>query len=357
MFNYPSEEISPYFTIVDYSKENDLPQIANLCKEYLNNQRNLVVSFPNSNNDISMQYIKIINDLTEYGLYNLTAIEINLKTFLSESKEAMGIYNPYFVRHYLPYYLKSSDQSRNAKIFCKLQIKNLVYSQKGEETKFPDAVLMNYCGEDYGLLLRTCNWKEGKNYPSFNIETVEGLRAIYFLPIEVAKQQGKKFRVPKQETFYCIFQSQKLLYSFKFQKYLNKNSLSNKVMYFIPTRVGVSAGAISTCQPACQLKEYLQKTGYENYQYGYMTRMFNFDEAELIHPDNFKSESDIVTFLSSNVFCFHESPKHFQKKNLNDLDNDFKTAQVIRMLVVNEERYNDLIKQGIIQPVEHGSNN
>lgn len=351
MLELPKQN-KPYFSI---SKPNaqELQKIAETCKTYEKLGRNLIYRSPLSNMETVEDFIEIINRLEEYGVFNLQEERINIYKFVKNYKYSKGIRNKFFVSYYLPY-LEKRNEDIFQDVIAKLKIPNLLlYKNNKSSKKHHDGFFAEYNGRKAYVILRPFSWLKEENYEKITLDTCEGKMNLLFLN-EEAQANGMNIKINSYEKIVCYFQGGALGSSPKIQKRLNKSSISSNVLYFIPIKATESAGVASTTQCACEVRDYLNKLGFENFQNGYRTRMFHCDEADLIHPANFPSGNygDVFTFLDKKTFCLHKTPNHFIKKSLDDLDNSVETLRIIRMLIVDKNRLSFLIKEKILIPVE-----
>lgn len=349
-----------YYIIQNLEKQ-DLGHLSEICRFNLQNQRAVIYCSTKQNQTEKLkEYIIILNYLANEQLFNIREISIDIKKIVNNYRIFNLIYNVEFFRYYYPLVDKINiDKEQTHKMYLtKIGIRGLTYDDKSSslvkrnKQKNNDGVYMIYNGQGVYLLMRKLSWQNRENYLSISFETCNGQQTLYFLPDE-KEADGVNLNINTRQTLNCFYQGVLVNSNPEIQKKVNKTNLSKRILYFVPRKPLESVGSVSTVQYSCELRDYLNKFGYEEFRTGYMTRMLHPNEIDLIHEGNFDGGYYLVTALDKEHLCLHKyQDGKFIKKTLNELDQEMLLTKIIRILIIDKTKMSALIKKGILVPEE-----
>lgn len=337
----PSAKYNSYIWKVEDRKQEDISKIVSLCREYEKNNKILRLRIAGENP--SLIYIQLINVLGRYNLFNLAPI-FNLKRLTPKTISA--ITNKRFLAFYFKDIIGSSvlcpdrdTGKKTVELFKKLA-PNQLYGFGSNDRM----VATSYNGKLYKLTTNRKEWT-GTQYPSFSLETKDGLLRVYLTDLK-RQVTGRTLNIDtsKLNNTCCRYYSSRFMYTYKSQKMFN--SMRNNIMYFLP--YGQNTDIISLSD----YKEYIRKYAYDDPSKGYGTRLFYYDEAEMIPSKLFPSGNSsfkLVTEISNDEIAIHKTPSAFIKKSVKDCEEYVSVlVRVPRLLVVERERLEQLITERVL---------
>lgn len=208
------------------------------------------------------------------------------------------------------------------------------------------SVIVRYNGRLYSLETTVNSWDQN-NLPSFSIITKDQNVRFYLVQPGVNfSGHASKLKLQNLRNFVCTYQAKEYIYDARVQRMLSPVMLNNNRLLLMPK------GANSDLIFLSEIREYLNKYGYDDPSKGFGTRMFYVDEAPLINKGLYPSSANsvrIMTIISKDEVALHSTSSKFLKKNVGELVNYGTTmARVPRMFILSLERIDQLINSHII---------
>lgn len=341
----PSSRCTSYIWQVERRKYNDdIRKIVKLCREYdkINKMLNLRITGDNA----AFLYIQLINALERFGLFNITPI---IKLNKLNAKAIAMISNKKFLAHYFKDILGGNDLcpdretgKKSIELMKKLAPKQL----KGFGSN-DCIVATKYNGQLLKLSTNRKEWVSTK-YPSFSINTRDGLLRVYLTDLK-KNVYGRTINLNFDKLNNIIFRyySQTFIYSAKVQKQFK--SIRCNSMYLLPYKQ--KADIISLAE----YEEYQNRYNYDDPSKGFGTRLFYYDEAEMIDTKLYPSGSNsfkVLTNISNEEVAIHKTPSSFIKKEIKDYQNYVSVmVRVPRVMIVERERFEQLINDSTIEMI------
>lgn len=291
-------------------------------------------------------YIQLINALDRFGLFNITPI-INLRKL--NPKAISLICNKRFIAHYFKDIIGGIDLCPDRDTGKKsIELLRKVAPRQLNEFGSNDSIVATkYNGKLLKLSTNRKEWISTK-YPSFSINTRDGMLRVYLTDLKkTCYGRNININLDKINNTICKYYSQSFIYMAKSQKMFD--SVRNNTMYFLPYEQHADIISLS------EYEDYKQKYGYDDPSKGFGTRMFYYDEAELIDTKLYPSGSNsfkVLTDISNDEVAIHKTPSVFVKKTTKDCENYVSVmVRVPRLLVVERERLEQLISDSTINVI------
>ena len=326
---------------------NDCKTLLLRLKEY--EMQNRVLSIEQVGPNKVINYIRLIELMGRYGLYNLRIVDVPLYRFTP--KAIYFCKNPRFTSYWFFDFLNAekrvdvNDPNQMRRITTLLS----VISPRGIEEigLLNNSIVAKYHGQLYSLTQSVKTW-EGTKLPSFSINTKqEGLLKFFLVDLGTTfSGHASKFKIKNIRSFVCNYYEKSFIYYSKYQHALQDLSLRNNSLYLVPN--GISSDLISLSE----INDYLGKYAFDDTPKGFGTRMFYYNEAEMIDEHLFPNAANstkVLTQISNSEVAIHTTPVSFLRKTVQDCE-DYTTmfVRVPRIFVIRQERLEQLITQKII---------
>lgn len=323
----------------------DLRVIVKRCKQYANANRTLLIQ--QLGDDVLGNYVRLLELLGRYGLYNIKFADYSLDRFSTQA-----IYlcrNKKFLSYWFYELIGGEIRPGDYEQLKKITTIISVIRPRGMERVFLDggSIYIIYRGVRYSLTTDRRGW-ENTRLPSFSIETKRGGILKFYLVESGIRFSGHSPKTNlENERFTCRYYSDRFIYDSRAQRLLGGNSLRDTSYFFVP--FGSNSDVISLAD----IQDYLNKYGYDDPSRGYGTRLFYYDEAGLINSKLFpsgRSSMKVLTQISNDEIAVHVTPSKYIKKKINQCDQFVRVlVRAPRILVVDKERIDQLVSEHIIE--------
>lgn len=325
----------------------DCRKILELAKEYY--KSNKILFLEQVGNNKAENYIRIIELLGRYGLYNIKFSDFPLNRFTPRA-----IYltkNPRFACFWFFEFLNGrggilrGDLEQLRKVVTLLS----VIKPRGVDSigLYKGSIICRCGGREYSLVTDLRGWNESA-LPSFSIMTKKsGLVKFYLVDagVEFTGHQSK-LNLQNLRNFGCVYGAKQYTYNQKAQRMLGMSSIRDTTLYFFPNR---TADLISLSE----FEEYQKKNAFDDPSKGFGTRLFFYNEANLIDTNLFPSGANtvrVLTRINNDDIALHNTPGNFIKTPIKECpERSSVLARVPRLLSIERSRLEQLVADHTIQ--------
>lgn len=324
----------------------DLRMIVKRCRQYSEANRTMRIR-QECDRDKVANYIRLIELLGRYGLYNIVLDDLSLDRlspkaiFLCKNRRFLC----YWFYEIIGGEIRPGDFRQLKKITTILS----VIRPRGMERVFleGDSIYVVYRGNKYSLTTDRRGWEDTR-LPSFSINTKSHGVLKFYLVESGIRFSGQSPHIDlESERFTCTYYSDRYIYDSRAQRLLGGTSLRDSSYFFIPH--GIDSDVISLSE----IEDYIRRYSYDDPAKGFGTRLFYYDEAGLINSKLYpsgKSTMRVLTQISNDEIAVHASPSKFIRRRVDECENDIRVlVRAPRILVVNKERIDQLVAEHIIE--------
>lgn len=325
-------------------RNRDFNRIIILCREYQKNDRMLKLDIDSSNP--SLVYLQLINFLGKYDLYNIDPI-VDFKKFTPRLIEQ--IKNKAFLEFWFDDIVDNIELNPDTETAQKSaallrKIRPLHIDGVGVSKK-KNIVGVRLDGKLYKITTNKKEWLD-TGFPTVFIPTRQRGTRLYFAHLK--ENQSRTIEL----SFKDLLRPERIRYYS--EHYFYKPSVQRKFanavcdrIYCLP--IDTNGNNIITL---AEMEEYYDKYKYESPACGHGTRMFYFDEAELINQGFFPNGKDgfkVATKIDNQTIAIHESPDKFiRKKVVNCAPYDGIFVRAPRVFIFDRSMLEYLMNNGII---------
>ena len=327
----------------------DCKAILKRCKQYEDSNKILNVE-QEDNGDKVGNYIRLIELLGRYGLYNVKFADFPLSKF--SNKALYLCRNKRFLQYWFYDIIGGTIIPNDIEQLKKITTILAVIKPRGLEhiCLENNVISTSYQGIRYSITSDVRGWEDtSADLPSFSINTRNGGVVCFYLVepgIHFSGHASKMRNIPNRH-FSCRYYNQQFEYDGKTQKLFSDGSLKDTSLYLTPTNKSIDVIFLG------DIEDYLKSYAYDDPSKGFGTRLFYFDEANLINTETFPTDTKslrILTQISNEEIAIHNTPSKYIRKTVDDCGGYNKVLTAVpRVLVIDKSKFDQLQSENIIR--------